>query len=76
MPSWMQAPSPMRSAIRPPITLLVSSSFVGGSVGIGWLTSTRPATWLMWICVPQTARGWQSFTSRKMLRAFSIMAGQ
>ena len=75
MPSWIQEPSSMRSAIRPPIVSLTASIFVGGSTGSSWLTSMRPATWLMWICAPQTARGCRSLTSRKTRLAFSIMAG-
>ena len=57
MPSWMQEPSAICSAIRPPIVSLTASIFVGGRTGSSWLTSMSPSTWLMCTCAPQTARG-------------------
>ena len=53
---------------------LLGASSYGGSTGSSCVFSTSTSTWLMWICGPQTARGWRAFTSIKMRLAFSSMA--
>ena len=57
MPSCRHAPSGMRSAMRPPIVLLTSSSWTGGRTGRSWLYSTMASTCEMWISEPHRPRG-------------------
>ena len=52
-----------------------AAGLAGGSTGNSASCSRIASTWLMWSCVPQTARGWLTLTSTNTRLAFSIMAG-